>query len=51
MQNSKYDQQQFLYVKQRLDYHYLPTDFAIESTGLLFKLLEIIDHHHQNLTY
>ncbi len=40
------NQATFLHVKQRLDYYYLPADFPIEATGLISKLIKIIDENH-----
>lgn len=43
MSTDKVSQELFLSVKERLDYHHLPTTFPIEATPLLSKLIKLLD--------
>jgi hypothetical protein len=40
-------QELFLSVKERLDYHHLPTTFPVEATPLINKLIKLIDGNHK----
>lgn len=43
MSVEKISQEQFLKVKERLDYYRLPTNFPFEATPLLNRLLSLVD--------
>lgn len=43
MSASNVSQELFLSVKERLDYHHLPTTFPVEATPLINKLIKLID--------
>lgn len=47
MSTDKVSQELFLSVKERLDYHHLPTTFPVEATPLLNKLIKLIDGNHK----
>lgn len=47
----KLDHAGFMYVKERLDYYRIPSSFPIEATGLLTKLLGLLDEHNKDKLY
>lgn len=51
MSLEKVSQALFMSVKEKLDYHRLPSHFPIEATPLISKLLFIIDHKSKGDTY
>jgi hypothetical protein len=51
MTTEKVSQELFLKVKEKLDYHCLPTSFPIEATHLLNKLINLIDSSSNKNTF
>jgi hypothetical protein len=47
----KNDQHTFLHVKKRLDFYRLPTNFPIDATNLLSRLLQLIDGNTNEKMY
>ena len=44
----KTEEQKFLAVKEKLDYHRLPTVFPIEATDLLQRVLALVPKNNRN---